>query len=394
MNKLLSLLLLLATINLYSFTVLAAPHDPISINVKDTEAKTVLASIATLAKVNILIDDSVRGTLTIKLDNISFAEALEMITKSKGLAYQQLGSTYIVATPDTLAKNYSKIHVIPLVHTSALDLKPVLSGMLPAKSFSVDPLTNSVIFSGNSQQEQSIRQTIAALDKKVKQISLEAKVISINKEDSESLGINWQWSQVPQQGQNQASDNDKTQENNLGGVIRFGHNYEFRFNATIDALISKGKANILATPKITTLPGKEATIFIGDSIPVLTEKIENSVTTQTTNFVDAGIKLKYTAQITADNTVNTVVHTEVSTPTLVPELKNYKISTRQANTAVRLQAGQTLVIGGLIGEEEVKNISKIPFLGDLPILGNLFKHSTLRKSKTEVIIFLTPHIID
>lgn len=379
---------------LLSSRCLAAPDSQVSINAKETETKVVLASIATLANVNILIDESVRGTLTIKLDKVQFIEALELITKSKGLAYQQIGNTYIVATPDTLSKNYSKISVVPILHVNALDLKEALSSIVPAKSFSVDPLTNSIIFSGNTQQEQALQQAIGMLDKKVKQITLEAKVVSLNKEDSEAFGVNWQWSQIPAQCKSENNSSEKPTEDTLGGVIRFGRNYEFRFAATLDALVSKGKANILATPKLTTLPGKEATIFIGDNIPVITEKIENGTTTQSTTFVDAGIKLKYIAQITADNTVNAVVHTEVSTPTLVSELKNYKISTRQANTNVRLKNGETLVIGGLIGEEEIKNISKIPLLGDLPILGNLFKHTAMRKSKTEVIIFLTPHIID
>ena len=379
---------------LLSPSCLAATDSEVSINVKDTESKIVLASIAALADSNIIIDESVRGTLTIKLDKVPFIEALELITKSKGLAYQQIGNTYIVATPDTLAKNYNKISVIPVLHVNALDLKEALSGVVPSKSFSVDPLTNSIIFSGNTPQEQALHQAINILDKKVQQITLEAKVVSLNKEDSEALGVNWQWSQIPAQRKSENSNSEKQTDDTLGGVIRFGHNYEIRFAATLDALVSKGKANILATPKLTTLPGKEATIFIGDNIPVITEKIENGTTTQSTTFVDAGIKLKYIAQVTADNTVNAVVHTEVSTPTLVSELKNYKISTRQANTNVRLKNGETLIIGGLIGEEEIKNISKIPLLGDLPILGNLFKHTAMRKSKTEVIIFLTPHIID
>lgn len=394
MNKLFARLILCIALCLFTRIAAAASDSPVSINVKDTEIKIVLSSIATLAKVNIIIDDSVKGTVTIKLDKVAFADALELITNSKGLAYQLMGSTYIVATSDTLSKNYNKIHVIPVQYVSVTDLKQALSSVVPTKNFSVDPITNSVLFSGNTQQEQALRQTIAALDKKVKQITLEAKVVSISQEDSKSLGVNWQWSSIPQQHTSKDSSRDEQTDNNLGGVIRFGSNYEFRFSATLNALISNGKANILATPKITTIPGKEATIFIGDNIPVVTEKIENGTTTQTTDFVDAGIKLKYTAQITSDNTILATVHTEVSTPTLVPELKNYKISTRQANTSVRLKDGETLIIGGLIGEEEIKNISKIPLLGDLPILGNLFKHTSMRKNKNEVIIFLTPYIID
>ena len=362
-----------------------ASSGPIGLNLKNADIRTVLSSLAQLGKVNIILDDSVRGTVTVHIDDILFEQALELIAQTKGLAFQKFGNTYVVATQEAMNKNYRKLHIIKIHNVQADDLKTTLTALIPANSFSVDTTTNSLIFAGSPQQEALLRQALTQLDVAVKQISLEARLISINREHGEKLGIDWQWSQIPQ---------EPSKTNNLGGVIRFGSNYEFRYTATLNALLSKGQANILATPKITTLPGKEATIFIGDRIPVQTERTENSSTIQSTTYIDAGIKLKYTAQITADNTITAKVHTEVSTPTLIPELKNYKISTRRADTNVRLKNGQTLVIGGLIGEEETKNISKIPFLSDLPLLGALFKSTAHTKTKTEVMVFLTPHIVE
>ena len=152
------------------------------------------------------------------------------------------------------------------------------------------------------------------------------------------------------------------------------------------------EAKILATPRIITIPGREASIFIGDHIPVTTEKIENSVTTNTTDYVDAGIKLQYTPIVSSDGMITSVVHTEVSTPTLISELKNYKITSRTADTTVRMRDGETLVIGGLINEEEQKRLQKVPFLSNIPLLGELFKNRTTSKTKTEVIMILTPHL--
>ena len=127
-------------------------------------------------------------------------------------------------------------------------------------------------------------------------------------------------------------------------------------------------------------------------IPVLTDKIENGTTTTTTSYVDAGIKLSYTPIVSDDGYITSVVHTEVSTPTLVSELKNYKITSRTADTNVRMRNGETLVIGGLINEEEQKTLTKIPFLSNIPFLGELFKSRTTTKSKTEVMMILTPYI--
>lgn len=362
-----------------------ASSSNVSINVRDTDIRTVLTSLGSLANANIILDDSVKGKISINLSDIPFEQALDMITKSKGLGFQKANDTYIITSSDIINKNFSKINIIKIYNTSAADLKSVMSNMLPANNFTIDPLTNSVVFVGNTQQEEAMRDTIKKLDIVVKQISLEAKLIAVNHEHSKDFGVNWQWSQLPAHADSKSS---------LTGTIKFGRNYEFNYSSTLNALIKNGMANVLATPKITTLPGKEAIIFIGDKIPVQTERTENATTTQSTTYVDAGIKLKYTAQITADDTITATVHTEVSTPTLVPELKHYKISTRRADTNVRLKNGETLIIAGLIGEEERKNITKIPFLGDLPIIGALFRSTSTGKSKTEVMVFLTPHIVE
>jgi protein transport protein HofQ/type IV pilus assembly protein PilQ len=176
--------------------------------------------------------------------------------------------------------------------------------------------------------------------------------------------------------------------------MHLGHGYTARFQATLNALYTNKKANILATPRIITIPGKQASIFIGDHIPVTTEKVSNGSTTTTTEYVDAGIKLSYTPVVSEDGYITAAVHTEVSTASLVSELKNYKITSRTADTNVRMRNGETLIIGGLINEEEQKNLQKVPFLSNIPILGELFKNRTTSKVKTEVMMILTPYITD
>lgn len=178
----------------------------------------------------------------------------------------------------------------------------------------------------------------------------------------------------------------------FGGRLHLGHSYGASFQARLSALCQEGKARVLATPRIITLPGREASIFIGDHIPVVTEKVTNSTTTSTTEYVDAGIRLSYTPYLSQDGLITAKVHTEVSTPTLIAELKNYRITSRTADTHVRLREKETLVIGGLISEQEQHRMEAIPLLSKLPLLGELFKFRSRSRNRTEVCMFLTPYL--
>ena len=369
----------------------------ITLNVRDSQVRDVLGSIAALSGKSIVADSSVQGTITLDLKDVPFDTALRIITSAKGLSYRLTDGVVLVGSAAGLEKFNDTASVIKLNYAKAEEIKPALATLIGAGSkISTDCVTNSIIFTGTPTDEARLRSAIAALDIATQQVTLEAKIIAVSREDSKNLGINWNWDKIPQNS-NYYGDDDydsDTDDENFGGVVHFGANYEFRFNATLNALIANGKAKILATPRIITIPGKEASIFIGDHIPVVTEKISNAVTTSSTDYVDAGIKLQYTPIVSSDGMITSVVHTEVSTPTLIGELKNYKITSRTADTTVRMRNGETLVIGGLINEEEQKRLQKVPFLSNIPLLGELFKNRTISKTKTEVLMILTPHLTD
>ncbi len=387
MLKLCTLILLL----LFPFTAAA---NNITLNVRDGQIRDVLASITALSDKSIVADSSVQGTITLDLKEVPFDTALRIVTAAKGLSYRLTDDVVLIGSAASLEKFNDSASVIKLNYAKAEEINPALAALIGTSSkISTDNITNSIIFTGTPADEARLRTAITALDVATQQVTLEAKIIAVNREDSKNLGINWNWDKIPQNN-NYYDDNDYENSNDedFGGVVHFGANYEFRFNAALNALFAKGKAKILATPRIITIPGKEASIFIGDHIPVTTEKIENSVTTNTTDYVDAGIKLQYTPIVSSDGMITSVVHTEVSTPTLISELKNYKITSRTADTTVRMRNGETLVIGGLINEEEQKRLQKVPFLSNIPLLGELFKNRTTSKTKTEVIMILTPHL--
>lgn len=297
---------------------------------------------------------------------------------------------------------------------------------------SIDKATNSLLFYGTDEEANKIAQMLASIDIPYQQVSVEAEIVAINKDASKNLGIEWEWSKAPRSvtdidykevtiGYEKNSDGsykrDKDNEqipiktviskgtrdtgmegNSIPGVISFGRGpggvpYEFYYSAKINALVTDGKANILARPNIQTMNGREAVINIGGQIPIPTVTMNDNTTMNTIEYKDTGIILRYTPQINPDGYITANVYTEVSSPVYVEDLKAYRFNKRSADTVVRLKDGETMVIGGLIGSEESKSYSKIPFLGDLPILGKFFSNHNNTKNESEVMVFLTARII-
>lgn len=399
----------------------------------DVDIRNLLTSIAAENNLNIVISDEVQGNVSVKLSNINAQDMIKIIAENNNYTYQFKDNVIYINKGDkdinlyTVQVNYLELDKI------AQTINLMLTGNLPDKiddkdkktainnKVMIDESENTISFYGTLKQYEQIKNFLQEQDKPQKQVSLEAKVTAIQKDAAKDLGVSWEWSKLPQSPEHEITydtvkhtviNEDGTKEEitdylpvdevtrkwnddeNIPGVIRFGkgvdgYPYEFYYAAKIDALISDGKANILARPNITTIQGKEAVINIGSEVPVPTVSTTNSTTTTSIKYREAGIILKCTPRVNEDGIITVKVHTEVSSPMYVEDMKAYRFQKRSADTIVRLKDGQTMVIGGLIGSDEAKQMSKIPFLGDIPILGNLFKHIQKSKSDTEVMIFLT-----
>ena len=428
----------------------------VTMNIVDSEVREVLTSLASIGGVNIVADDSVNGKITVQLAGVSFQEALDIITKTKGLQYQTIGNTIIVGTKNNMSAGFGQLHVFHLKFANpddvvnAAKLALGLGGSTESSStenstqttttsntnsttsnndgkttaeisgnLTVDKATNSLLFYGTASEAQKVRAVLDQIDIPYEQVSLEAQVMSINKTDSKNLGIEWEWSKAPQSYEEYTPEKitidaatgkitstepaeitraSSFNKGTTGGIISFGRSpdglpYEFYYAAKINALINNGKANILSKPKITTINGKEATINIGGEVPIPTLTVSDNTTTTTYEYKETGIILKYTPRVNDDGYITAKIHTEVSTPTYDADAKAYRFNKRSADTQVRLKDGETMVIGGLIGSDESKVMSKIPFLGDLPILGRFFSNVNNSKNESEVIIFVTARIV-
>lgn len=404
----------------------------------DVDIRNLLTSIALANNLNIVISDEVQGNVSVKLSNINAQDMIKIIAENNNYTYQFKDNVIYISKGDkdinlyTVQINYLELDKI------AQTINLMLTGNLPDKiddkdkktainnKVMIDETENTISFYGTLKQYEQIKNFLQEQDKPQKQVSLEAKVTAIQKDAAKDLGVSWEWSKLPQSPEHEITydtvkhtvineDGSKEEitdylpvdevtrkwndDENIPGVIRFGkgvdgYPYEFYYAAKIDALISDGKANILARPNITTIQGKEAVISIGSEVPVPTVSTTNSTTTTSIKYREAGIILKCTPRVNEDGIITVKVHTEVSSPMYVEDMKAYRFQKRSADTIVRLKDGQTMVIGGLIGSDEAKQMSKIPFLGDIPILGNLFKHIQKSKSDTEVMIFLTAHEVN
>lgn len=435
------------TLGLVFFTVAGAAADSpkVNMNVINGEVRDVLTALAAIGRINLVVDDTVSGTITIQLRDIPYETALDLVCKTKGLTYHQIDNVLVVGVSDQIGRGFGSVHLFKLHFINPDSVKDTVLSILfgekkgqkettveensdnkkpkSHKGFTnetvtlreeiksrerstaldrltIDYATNSLILYGTADEAQKIQKLLSELDIPYRQVALEAEVLAISKERNKDLGIEWLWDSTPQYAErtDDGEGNATVTRTNNSGIIQFGRNpegypYEFYYQAKINALVSKGDAQVLAKPTVTTIDGKQAQILIGDRVPVLVDKIQDGTTTTTIEYVDAGIKLTYLPRINSDDFITVNVRTEVSSATLVSDMKAYKITTREAETSVRLQNGQTMVIGGLIGNTDSETRKAVPFFSNLPLIGTLFKNFSKSHNDTEVVIFLTPRIV-
>jgi len=458
---------------------------PITLNAHEASVRSTIFLVAKAGGLNVSVDGSIKGNISITLNNVDPIKALEIIAKTRNLKlvnedgififtsehYTAIMNTYIFPIrygnaetlrravimslddnkkPDSNDSNRessyeSSNEYASVSHTryktnpdGSVDIySSRKSGSTSndnssnssnddnkettqSKRVYIDTETNSIVLFGTPTEYERVKNLLETLDVELKQVSVEAKILAIDKEATKNLGVEWMWSTVPQKPEysreytppeynvngtlrtpgyyTETTTRNSSYGENGYGIIQFGRSpsgnpYEFYFGAQINALVTDGKAKILSRPNVTTIQGREAVINVGSSVPVPTVQTTNSTVTNSIDYRDAGIILKYTPRVNADGTITATIHTEVSTPQYVADMGAYRFNTRSADTTVTVRDGEPMIIGGLIGAEEAKSVSKIPFLGDLPILGALFRNHRKSKSESELVIFLTAHVL-
>ena len=438
---------------------------PISLNFQDVPVRTVLQLIADFNNFNLVTTDTVRGNITIRLDSVPWEQALETILRVKGLDKRLDGNILLVAQAKELADleeqklqgqkkveelaplvteyvqvNYAKASEIAALLSASGDSKEGNGRILTNRgSVSVDQRTNTLIVKDTAETIDKIQDLVQKLDVPVKQVTIEARIVTIDDSVSEELGVNWSLSKNgmgrtdgkpglindPQQSfptaQNTTLDPyGKVDADNLylsnGYAATPGHGHwmsqtafdtvkngfgisigKIWDNILVDmylsALETENKAEVISSPRVTTANQKEALIEQGVDVPT---EVSTSSGATSTEWKKAVLSLKVTPQITPDNRI--ILDLVVTQDTLGEEVstgngRERSINTQRVETQVLVENGETIVLGGIYQQELTKRVSKVPLLGDIPYLGALFRYTNDSNRKKELLVFVTPKIV-
>ena len=413
--------------------------EKLSLNFQDIEVRSVLQLIADFTDLNLVASDTVSGRITLRLQNVPWDQALELILKTKGLDQRQVGNVLLVAPAAEIAareklelenqKQISELaplrtEFIQIRYASASELFDLFNSsgngtsmMSDRGSVIVDERTNSIILTDTATRLEEFRRVIGQLDVPVRQVLIEARIVSANATFTEQLGIAWggggmDLSSDPiRVGGSQETltelqnilvdgEGDITTPGSLVvdlGVTQAGATSigvgltsgEFLIDLELSALAADGHAEVVARPKVITADKSPALIESGVEIPY--QEATSSGATST-SFKDAVLSLEVTPQITPDDRIIMALNVKQDT---VGQVFNGvpSINTNEIETEVLVDNGQTIVLGGIFQTDKNISTTKTPFFGDLPYIGRLFKRTVERDDKQELLIFITPRII-
>ena len=428
----------------------------LTLNFQDIETRAVLQLLAETSGQNIVVSDTVQGNVTLRLQNVPWDQALDIVMRTKGLDKRQEGNVIYVAPAEELAAREKQLlesqksltelspvrtEYLQVNYAKASDLASLIKsqgkGSLLSErgSLAIDERTNTLLLQDTSDRLADIRRLVQTLDIPVKQVLIEARIVIVNDDFSRELGVRFGGAFVGNYGSNDglmyvsnsglnSADGDRgpiISPNGPGGVGIDGNQVatgldrylvnlpianpagrlamtlldsDYVVDLEITAAQREGRGEVVSAPRVITANGKEAVIEQGTEIPYQESASSGATTTQ---FKKAVLSLKVTPQITPDDRV--ILDLTVSKDSVGQILPSAtggsvpSIDTREISTQVLVNDGQTVVLGGILETERRDTVNKVPFLGDIPGLGWLFRSKGKTDNKDELLIFVTPKIL-
>src|SRR3984885_7894132 len=420
----------------------------LTLNFQDIDVRSVLQLLADTSGQNIVVSDSVTGNLTLRLQNVPWDQALDIVLRTKGLDKRRQDNVIIIGPTDELASRekaelaaHKEVQELLPTHTEFMqvnyakvaDLAKLIkttnakdSMLSPRGSLSVDERTNTLLVQDTSDKLADIRRLVQTLDVPVKQVLIECRIVIVSDTFERDLGARFgvnSASALTGAGSLLAVSGNGTGANSILGTglgsaslsaTTLDNRYQVNTPAAntngsigvsllggsylvdleLSAAQNEGKSETISSPRVITANQKQATILQGVEIPYQESASSGATTTQ---FKDADLKLKVTPLITPDNRV--ILDLDVSDDAVGQQVTSAtggsvpSINTHQITTQVLVNDGQTVVLGGILETTKSKAANKVPFLADIPILGYLFRSTTDINNKTELLIFITPKIL-
>lgn len=413
--------------------------EKLSLNFQDIDVRSVLQLIADFTDLNLVASDTVQGNITLRLQNVPWDQALDLVLKTKGLDKRKIGNVLLVAPADEIAarerqemeaqKQIAELaplrrELIQVNYAKASQIAALFQSVTGGQgdergSVTVDDRTNSIIAYQTQEKLDELRRVVAQLDIPVRQVMIEARIVEANVDYSKSLGVRWggafgtnggsKWSGSGSGSSLGVENNDHG--NRVGlpsnmnspfvdiGVSNAtsGFGIGFVTNHTIldlqlSAMEKTGNGEVVSQPKVVTSDKETAKILKGAEIPY--QEASSSGATST-SFKEAALSLEVTPQITPDNRIIMDVKVTKDEPDFANALNDVPpIKKNEVNANVLVSDGETIVIGGVFSNTQSKSVDKVPFLGDLPFLGRMFRRDTVTDQKSELLVFITPRIMN
>ncbi len=411
--------------------------DKLSLNFQDIEVRSVLQLIADFTGLNLVASDTVGGNITLRLQNVPWDQALDLILKTKGLDKRQIGNVLLVAPADEIAARERlelettkqiaelapvRLDIIQVNYAKAAEVVALVQAdqeLISSRGFiSSDARTNTISVRETIEKLDEIRRLVSTWDVPVRQVSIEARIVRAQTSVAESLGVRWGGASFGDNGNNSTVVGGSLE--TVGGVMGAGaanstsvtfpgalavdlgvsgdgassfavgfSGGDFLVDLELSALESDGKAEIVSQPRVVTADRQTASIKSGQQIPY--QEASSSGATST-SFKEAVLSLEVTPQITPDDKI--IMDLEVNQDSRGKDTPSGPaINTNSVTTQVLVANGKTIVLGGIFESTNTETTTKTPFLGDIPYLGRLFKRTQTSELRSELLIFITPKII-
>ncbi|PPV34423.1 type IV pilus secretin PilQ [Ectopseudomonas oleovorans] len=423
--------------------------EKLSLNFQDIDVRSVLQLIADFTDLNLVASDTVAGNITLRLQNVPWDQALDLVLKTKGLDKRQIGNVLLVAPADEIAarerqelesqKQIAELaplrrELIQVNYAKATDMAKLFQSVTSADgtpdsrgSITVDDRTNSIIAYQTQERLDELRRIVAQLDIPVRQVMIEARIVEANVDYDKALGVRWggsvrngRWDVSGKDGVQGFDEDtggrslfvgtdtvgnttledglarlpfvDMGVQNSTSGIAIGYLGSNVVLDLQLSAMEKTGNGEIVSQPKVVTSDKETAKILKGQEVPY--QEASSSGAT-TTSFKEAALALEVTPQITPDNRIIMEVKVTKDAPDFANLVNGVPpLNKNEVNAKVLVNDGETIVIGGVFSNTQTSAVEKVPFLGDLPFLGRVFRRDIIRDNKAELLVFITPRIMN
>lgn len=368
--------------------------ETISLSLQDVDIREAMQLLSREQRLNIFVSEGVEGNVSVNLYDMETLEAVNLIAESAGFVVEQRNNSYFIIKREDAGKFHSsrmtQVRSLKVQYSSLTEVEAILTEHLSSYG-SIQPLQESsmLVVQDLPGFLDNIETLLTEVDREPKQILIEAKILEISLVDNQSFGLNW----AKIFNSANPSGSIGTQGLTSSGPGLFAEYTNNNVDLVLNALKERGRLRTISTPKLLAMEGLEAETVVGTRIGFKVTTTTNQVTTESIEFLETGIILKVTPSVDRSGRIMLDIHPEVSTGSVSDDGIPSK-STTQVSTRMLVPNGQTVFMGGLIRHSVNNSREGVPGLGDLPIFGSLFSNDSKNLSSSEIVVLITPRIIN